>query len=189
MLGPTTDFADLCFHALAHVRLPPPGDLYDGAYVAWAKGALDADAVAPFAEDAATLSRICARSPERALALAALPILFDSIEAFRPAAREVRSAFGGLLSEGKRPPPLRRDSGSRRTSQLAELENAWFGPTTIEASANAPSPQRRPAERVSMLDFFMNIVGDILAAPTTYLLTFVALLGWLILRTTVFSRS
>ena len=59
------------------------------------------------------------------------------------------------------------------------------------ASQVAGAASARPPESAqprSVVDFFKDIATDVLSAPTTYLLTVAALIGWLILRATVFSR-
>ena len=110
-------------------------------------------------------------------------------EFFRPAAHGLRSAFGGLLTEGERRRVSRYDRVLRTNHYLADLENPGLSAPSTEAAADAPARQGPPPERVSMLDFFKGIALDILSAPTTYLLTLLALLGWAILRATVFSRN
>ena len=110
-------------------------------------------------------------------------------EYFGPLARDVRSSFGAVLpdSERRRAPP-RYDTPRY---DVIQLENSLFAAPPSEAASGpaGPARPREPAERVSMIGFFKGIALDILSAPTTYLLTFLALLAWLILRATVFSRS
>jgi hypothetical protein len=99
----------------------------------------------------------------------------------------VRSVFGGALEGDERPRPPRRSLAQARSFEPAELQSPLLPPPYAEpAASNGPRP---PAEPVSMLSFFKRIATDILSAPTTYLLTAIALLVWLVLRAIVFSRG
>jgi hypothetical protein len=104
-------------------------------------------------------------------------------------AHGLRSVFGGLSPAEERRSVPRYGLVERRTYDPADLESPWFAAPSAEAAAATPARQRPPPEKISMLDFFKGIALDVLSAPTTYLLAILALLGWLILRATVFSRS
>jgi len=78
---PTGSFADLAFHALAHLRVPGHTSIFDPRYVSWARGALPPEAVEPIEEDARLLQTLHGGEP-RVEALHALPLLHGTIEGF-----------------------------------------------------------------------------------------------------------
>lgn len=51
-----SDFTQLALHALAHVPIAGPGNLYDAGYVGWAKGNLPPEAIEPITRDTALIS-------------------------------------------------------------------------------------------------------------------------------------
>jgi hypothetical protein len=109
-------------------------------------------------------------------------------EYFRPLGRGLRGVFGGALDGEERPRPSRPGFAQARSFEPPELlQSPLLLPSYAEPAA--PSRPRPPAAPVSMLNFFKQIAADILSAPTTYLLTALALLVWLILRAIVFSRG
>lgn len=79
LVAPTGPFADLTFHALAHLAVPGHTSLYDPRYVRWAEESLPREAVEAIATDAPLLAQLHASEPhvER---LHALPLLHDTIE-------------------------------------------------------------------------------------------------------------
>jgi hypothetical protein len=101
-------------------------------------------------------------------------------EYFSPLTQGLRTAFGGALLAAERQRAPRID--------LAQLEDRFAAPS-LEAAPGAPPRAQSQPEPVSLPGFFKAIVMDVLSAPTTYLLTLFALLGWLVLRATVFSRN
>ncbi len=97
------DFAELCFHVLAHVRRAGPGDLFDAAHVAWSRSVLGAAAQRQLEADAAVLAALWEAAPALDV-LDALAEMHRSIAAFRRTAgralAEVRAdevAEPGLL--------------------------------------------------------------------------------------------
>ena len=84
---PTSPFADLAFHVLAHLDVPGHTSLFDSRYVRWARSGLSAGAVEAIAEDAAVLSALHAAEPH-VESVHALPFLHARIEdMLRSAAR------------------------------------------------------------------------------------------------------
>jgi hypothetical protein len=85
IVAPTTDFADLVFHALAHLPLSDHTTLFDPRYLAWAER-LPEETRAPFAEDATVLVRRWALRDAGGLQF--FPILQASIADFLVSARK-----------------------------------------------------------------------------------------------------
>jgi hypothetical protein len=76
----TTDFADLVFHAFAHVPVADHTSLFDRRYVAWAAERTPASC-SPFVEDAGVLAQRWASLADTS-AIQVLPILHSSIDEF-----------------------------------------------------------------------------------------------------------
>ena len=96
---------------------------------------------------------------------------------FSPLARDTRAALGDALLAAERQRAPRLD--------LPQL----FAAPSAEAAPSTPDRARPPREPISLPAFLKTIMVDVLSAPTTYLLSLFAALGWLILRATVFSRN
>ena len=100
-------------------------------------------------------------------------------EFFGELRRTLRTSFGPLAEAPR--------SGEPRFDNF-QMEPQFAAVPTVNDRPGAP--RSMPAsEPVTMIAFFKGIILDILSAPTTYLLTLIALIGWVILRATVFSRS
>jgi len=99
---------------------------------------------------------------------------------FSPLSKGVRSFIGPGLA------PLA--GGERRA---ARNDQEQMGHQFFSDSQFGGPPARAQAERevLTLSAFLKRIAVDVLSAPTTYLLSLLALLGWLVLRATVFSRS
>lgn len=100
MIAPTTDFADLVFHAFAHVPVADHTSLFDRRYVAWAAERSPASC-SPFVEDAGVLAQRWASLADTS-AIQVLPILHSSIDEFLDTARlELRELDAShVASEG-----------------------------------------------------------------------------------------
>jgi hypothetical protein len=85
MIVPTTDFADLVFHAFAHVPVADHTSLFDRRYLAWV-GERSPASCTPFLEDAGVLSQRWASLADSS-AIQVLPILHASIADFTKTAR------------------------------------------------------------------------------------------------------
>ena len=78
-IEPTSSFADLAFHVLAHLAVPGHTSLHSSRYVAWARRELEAPAVDPIVEDVEVLAALHAKE-RRVESLHALPFLHERIE-------------------------------------------------------------------------------------------------------------
>lgn len=100
---------------------------------------------------------------------------------FSPLSKGLRSFIGMGLA------PL----GGGVESQATRYDLAQLGHQYFSDPQYSGAPARAQAERevLTLTGFLKRIALDVLSAPTTYLLSLLALLGWLVLRATVFSRS
>jgi hypothetical protein len=133
------DFADLCFHALAHVPLPGHTSLHDPAYVAWARTALPEDASAPIREDAAVFASLYAEDP-RSEHVQALPLLFSSIAELRAVAvRPLRDLAPADVADAGALAALRRVDERLAEALFADL--ALMAPSFADAYARVIVPE------------------------------------------------
>lgn len=81
IVQPATDFAELCFHALAHLPLRGPERLFDPRYIAYAEKTLPLEAREPLVTDASALGAAL-DAASCGLAVQGLPLLFPDIASF-----------------------------------------------------------------------------------------------------------
>lgn len=81
IVQPATDFAELCFHGLAHLPLRGPERLFDPRYIAYAEKTLPTEAREPLATDASPLGAAL-DAASCGLAVQGLPLLFPDIASF-----------------------------------------------------------------------------------------------------------
>lgn len=100
---------------------------------------------------------------------------------FAPLSKGVRSYIGlGLAALG---------DGVQAQSERYDLAPLGHQILPDAQYSGAPARAQGRRETPTLGAFVKRIAIDVLSAPTTYLLSLLALLGWLVLRATVFSRS
>lgn len=92
-IEPTSSFANLAFHVLAHLAVPGHTSLFSPRYVAWARRELGPAAVDAIVEDAAVLAALHAAEPN-VESLHALPFLHHRIDDMLATAARPLGALG-----------------------------------------------------------------------------------------------